>query len=63
MRSHTTQLKSASDRMVRQPRPLRFDDLQRHRAAPDFFVGLVVALPLALMAWAVLALMIWQVAR
>jgi hypothetical protein len=37
--------------------------MQRHRVGIDFFIGLTVALPLALMLWAVVAWLIWHLAR
>jgi hypothetical protein len=64
MKPHTSLIKTrASGPMVPQTVRSQSGGIRRSRAVPDFFVGLAVAMPPALLLWAVVVWSIWQVTR
>jgi hypothetical protein len=53
----------ANGRMGTKRHSPRLDRLQGNRVGSDFFVGLAVAMPLALLLWVLLAWSIWFLMR
>ena len=60
MKPNATHLKrTVSGGMVPWSRSPHFDRAQLCRVEPDFFVGLAVAMPVALVLWAVVVCSVW----